>query len=273
MAAYLDCYLQGEHEEVWAELVALGAAVREEPLYSDAWAVASETLRRVRHNIELLIPRLEALGYQFGHSWLRDSEPHAHPPVFTPPASDVHEIIAEFEQWIGVLPRLLRAFYEIVGSVNFVGTPPEVWADGRQEAGGLDALYVYPADADMLNDAESWEERYGWVTEEERDLSDEHEEDPCDARAYYALPRDCWLVCSAPDEYFKYDFSGCGGYDIAAPNPAADARLLTERHRTTFVNYLRICFRWAGFPGWETLGRTSDQLTGLSTLTAGLLPL
>ncbi len=57
----------------------------------------------------------------------------------------------------------------------------------------------------------------------------------------------------------KYDISGCGGYDIAVPNPAADARLLTEWHRTTFVNYLRICFRYAGFPGWERLERTKTR--------------
>ncbi len=125
----------------------------------------------------------------------------------------------------------------------------------------------------MLNDAESWEEHYGWVTEEEWDLPADDEEDPCDSRAYYALPRDCWLVCIAPDECFKYDFSGCGGYGIAVPNPAADARLLTEWHRTTFVNYLRICFRYAGFPGWERLERTNDQITALPALTDGLLPL
>jgi hypothetical protein len=55
MASYLARYLDGEHEQVWAELVALGAAVRDEPLYSDAWAIACETMRRVRHNIELLV--------------------------------------------------------------------------------------------------------------------------------------------------------------------------------------------------------------------------
>ncbi|HEY7022716.1 MAG TPA: hypothetical protein VH349_16485 [Ktedonobacterales bacterium] len=273
MATYLARYLHGEHEQVWAELVALDAAVREESFYSDAWAVACETMRRVKYNIELLIPRLEAFGYQFGHSWLPEDEPHAHPPVFTPPAPDVYKVIAEFERRIGVLPLSLRAFYEIVGSVNFVGTPPEVWADGRKESGGLDALYVYPADAEMLNDAESWEEHYGWVTEEEWDLPGEDEEDLCDSRAYYALPHDCWLVCIAPDECFKYDISGCGGYDIAIPNPAADARLLTERHRTTFVNYLRICFRYAGFPKLETLGQSNNQITTLSALTADLLPI
>jgi hypothetical protein len=43
---YLERYLAGEHEPVWAELQALGAAVRAEPLYSDALAVAHDTPSR-----------------------------------------------------------------------------------------------------------------------------------------------------------------------------------------------------------------------------------
>lgn len=52
---YLARYVASEHEQVWAELQSLGAAVREEPVYTDALAVARETMRRVRHNIEMLI--------------------------------------------------------------------------------------------------------------------------------------------------------------------------------------------------------------------------
>lgn len=68
-AAYLERYLDGEDEQVWTELEALGAAVRAEPLYSDALTAACETMRRVRHNIETLILRLESLGYTFGYGW------------------------------------------------------------------------------------------------------------------------------------------------------------------------------------------------------------
>src|SRR5262245_2042430 len=69
--SYLDRYLAGEYEQVWAELVALDGVVREEPIYSDALAVARETMRRVRWNIETLIPRLIAIGYQFGYGWVQ----------------------------------------------------------------------------------------------------------------------------------------------------------------------------------------------------------
>ncbi len=62
---FLRRYQAGEHEAVWAEMTALGAAVRTAPHLDDAWAVARETMRRARSNVETLIRRLDALGYQF----------------------------------------------------------------------------------------------------------------------------------------------------------------------------------------------------------------
>jgi hypothetical protein len=70
-SSFLERYERGEHEQVWDELVALGAAVREEPVYTEALAVARETMRRARRNIEMLIPRLAAIGYQFGYGWVQ----------------------------------------------------------------------------------------------------------------------------------------------------------------------------------------------------------
>src|SRR5258708_6983758 len=67
MSSFLERYERGEHERVWDELLALGAAVWEGPLYADALAVARETMRRVRHNVELLVPRLRSLGFAFGY--------------------------------------------------------------------------------------------------------------------------------------------------------------------------------------------------------------
>ena len=63
--SFLRRYQAGEHEAVWADMTALGAAVRSAPYMDDAWAVARETMRRARSNVETLIRRLDALGYQF----------------------------------------------------------------------------------------------------------------------------------------------------------------------------------------------------------------
>ena len=71
MTSYLDRYVAGEHEQVWSELIELGAAVREEPLLTDAAAVARETMRRVRTCLEILMPRLVEIGYRFGYDWIQ----------------------------------------------------------------------------------------------------------------------------------------------------------------------------------------------------------
>jgi hypothetical protein len=70
-------YTAGQHEEVWADMVALGPAVRDAAHLDDAWAVARETMRRARHNLELLIRRLDEMGYRF---WTgREASPQAAP--------------------------------------------------------------------------------------------------------------------------------------------------------------------------------------------------
>jgi hypothetical protein len=75
MTRFLDRYMHGECEQVWEELVALGDHVRaEESLHADALAVARETMRRARANIEVLISRLQRLGYVFGYDWVDASE-------------------------------------------------------------------------------------------------------------------------------------------------------------------------------------------------------
>ena len=62
---FLERYKAGDRVAVWGELMALGEGVRDERYYADAWAVAVETMRRARHNVELLIQRLDASGYRF----------------------------------------------------------------------------------------------------------------------------------------------------------------------------------------------------------------
>ena len=51
----LERYQNGEQREVWRDLVALGERVRDAEVFPDAQAVASETMRRARHNVESII--------------------------------------------------------------------------------------------------------------------------------------------------------------------------------------------------------------------------
>jgi len=86
-------YRAGERARVWGELFSLGAGIREESILPDAVAVARETMRRCRENIERLTERLRSMRYQFR----RPEE------VFVPPAVDVLAQIADIENRVGPL--------------------------------------------------------------------------------------------------------------------------------------------------------------------------
>jgi hypothetical protein len=259
MASYLERYLQGECIEVWAELVALDDQVRKEPIYSDACAVACETMRRVRQNIEVLIPRLRALGYVF----VRDQLPkerdlsaqerdwiQGNPPVRTEPPSDIVMQLDALEYEVGLLPLSLRAFYQEVGGVNFVG-----WYEDED---GFDPLFVYAFDRELVEGPDEEPPIYS------DDWADEYtEEEPPILEEYYH-------VVIAPDSYHKMNVSGGSPYEIRLPNAAADAVLFNEEHQTTLVNYLRLCCLYAGFSALEVV--PYSLTTHLDELRRDMLP-
>ena len=55
----------------------------------------------------------------------------------------------------------------------------------------------------------------------------------------------------SPNAHHKADFSDGTPYEMALPDPRADAELLNERHGIFFVDYLRLAFRFGGFPGFD----------------------
>jgi hypothetical protein len=60
------------------------------------------------------------------------------------------------------------------------------------------------------------------------------------------------------------------GYTITLPNRAADCVLQeTSRGSCYFVDYLRLAFRWGGFPGWEHADNRPES--ELALLADGLL--
>jgi hypothetical protein len=238
---YLSRYLAGEHETVWAELTALGPAERDEPVWSDARAVARETMTRVRRNAEQLIASLRELGYEFRpETWMPQ-------PLLTPRLADL-ALIDELEDRVGgPLPLSVRAFYENVGPISLRGRHPQ-W-----ELEYPDELILDP-------------------------LIDLHER--LILRSEYDPSLTGFELDLAPDYLHKADVSGGAPYAIALPNPAADIPFENERHGTTFVDYLRIAFRHGGFPGLDLTETEPAQpwLAGsipandLEHLTRNLLP-
>jgi hypothetical protein len=200
-----DRYLAGEHEKTWQELIALGQAVREDPHAADALAVAYETMRRVEANVRTVTERLKAMRYKFRH------KPHV------PPGAKTLKQIAKAEKTLGAIPLSLRAFYEIVGAVDWTGVHPALAREGDTIAS--DPLVVYSA-GDALENA---------VAEEENTL------------------------IIAPDDLHKANVSGGSPYEMEAGNLGADGKLMNERHDLNFVEYLRLVCRFGGFPGYEGL--------------------
>jgi hypothetical protein len=232
---YLERYLNGEYEQVWSELQAVGSAVRQEPHFSLAQQVASETMGRVRRNCELLVCRLDSLGYVFA-TYPDGSNGYFTLGPLVPPSESTLADCAELEERAGPLPLSLKAFWHQVGSVDFVGMHPS-WP------AGLDPIVVYPPEA-AIHDLEG--------IDGDPDALDQFE------------------ASLAPDDLHKDNISGGSPYSISLPDPCADSTFLNEQNGLLFVQYLRMAvLRWGGFPG---LALHNNAFEPLTTLTANLEP-
>jgi hypothetical protein len=233
---YLKRYHNGEYQQVWGDLQALGHVVRQEPHYSEAREVAAETMRRVRRNCERIASRLRSLGYAFD-TYPDGTRRSYTPEPLAPPSEATLADIAELEAQAGPLPLSLTAFWHEVGSVDFVGMHPS-WP------AGLDPLVVDPPEGSL-----------SFLYDEEGD------EEIADSG---------WFAGLAPDDLHKDNTSGGDPYGLKLPDPSADFMLMYERHELLFVPYLRMAIlRWGGFPGLEG---QSLQLAPLADLVAGLEP-
>jgi hypothetical protein len=260
MSNFFERYMQGFHQEVYNELLVLGAQAFDPPYSEDADLVMHEIMRRVRYNLEyVLIPRLHTVGYRFTDgmwenpdhlpSELRAALLRDYPPFLSPPW-ETPERLQALEQLVGWLPLSLKCWYEQIGAVNLIGAFPASllkerdgkW-EGYKEGYPLDPLYI---------------ERIEHVLDETRDVFDLN-----GPLAPYELD-----LCVDGD--LKFGYSGAGGYGIEVPCQAIDGILLGERHGLTFVNYLRLCCLRAGFPGLGEGISLQDEV--FAHLTEGLLP-
>jgi hypothetical protein len=174
------------------------------------------------------------------------------------------------ERKVGHIPLSLRAWYEVVGGVNFVGTAPASWwlpiqyehgerdpdpgdrfvADLAGRTIGLDPIYLYSLDRVIDH------------TDVELRLVQKsaHAGQKRNSHVHY---RDL-----GPDVHDKSYTSGSGPYAIKVPNGGMDAPFLSEQYDTTFLGYLRLCLRWGGLPGLQQLDSVPTEL---AFITQGLL--
>jgi hypothetical protein len=302
-ATYLERYLAGEHQQVWAELVTCGAQVREEPLYSDAWAVACVTMRRVRTNIERFIPRLVHIGFTFGYDRILQWALHepiqvkdwrgylellewsrAEPPVFLPArlaeehradivALGLDDIGPEMFE-LGVEAPDMRA--NIDQLERLAGPLPLSLRAWYTEVGAVNFFGYHP----------EWT-RLTWLPEHftspRMPPADRYLMTECDPlqvcvldsvrmdalRNKHAQGRLHQFEFAA-DRYFKDFTAGSSSpYFFGIPDSNMDATLTSYEPHLTFTEYLRRCIRWGGFPGMEEWESTPEA--DLSFVTEGMV--
>lgn len=142
----MDRYLAGAHREVWAEMTQLGSSLRSDSYgLRAAREVSDETMRRLRRNVECLVPLLKDAGYVFERAPL------------VAPLPDTADLLQELESEVGPVPLALDSWWRVVGTVDLTGE-----RDGWSFFGDPLVLDTNPAGA--LELAEEWfddDERLG----------------------------------------------------------------------------------------------------------------
>jgi hypothetical protein len=235
-------YRSGEHAAVWSELRAHEAIAGE--CRAEALAVASATMTRVARCTDLLAERLALRGWTalWGH-------------FYYPPNAEDSAVIHDIEQFTGApLPASLRAFWDTVGGIDFVWNykndkpAPDLGPDLAMVE--MDPLYVGPPAHTKYLLAE-WKER--------RSTVDPDLDDPCNLEL-------------APDHFHKANISGGSPYGIELPYLGADPIFVNEEHALPFVDYLRLAFRWGGFPRLERHEHNIDVRKFVADMTKDMEP-
>jgi hypothetical protein len=241
-ATLLNRYQNGEHEAVWRDLVALGGDVRQPPYLEPARAVAHETMRRARVNVELLLSRLEELGYEFFG---------AEPNPFRPATGEEKQCLVQAEDTGPSIPLSVQAWVNEVGWVDFVGSHPVLAF--MDDDDGHPGIYTDPLEATFWNLVDVCRAWRALHPDERKQI---RLQTGADAKSKGRLAAG-WEVS--------------GSYSLLLPNTAADAVLDGADDGITFVEYLRLSFQWGGFPGWRAYEKRPEK--EIAFLKRDLLPI
>lgn len=241
----LKRYCAGEFEQVWREIRA--HARLEEDFREEVVEIADATMRRVAQNADLLSERLQAVGWK--------ALPFQHAALRTPPTPEDQVIFARVAEISGApIPPTLFAFWRMVGGINWVWDyeseigPPDIGFDLPLEE--HDALCVFPP-ALVAYLFDEWTDQMKLAgTDREHRLR----------------------IDLAPDYWHKANISGGSAYCIEVPFSGADPTFADERHGLPFLDYLRLAFRWGGFPGLERHSARHDVQSFVVRFGKDLMP-
>ena len=203
-------------------------------------------MKRVLHNVELLVPRLEKRGWKaLTGKMLRE---------LSAEEQDCISVIEATLEW--KIPPSLLGFWQTVGDVDFV------WDYNQPQAAPvlckkvpvtfaeLDPLSIGAVQASELEYLEDWADENGRFRVELR-------------RPFY--------IDLAPDYCLKINESGAGPYGIELPFDGADPDFQGPKPRMPFVDYLRDSLRLGGFPRLKRYEHEPEVKSLLQELTDGFL--
>ncbi|MEM7336784.1 MAG: hypothetical protein AAF490_32225 [Chloroflexota bacterium] len=249
----LERYRLGHRVEVWNEIHEIGQNWQKSQYITDISDVVNETIDRVRFNVDTLIKNLQHESYEFTSPTFKDY--HFNRSRSIPP-SNIDELITFLENLYGPIPLIIVAWMRFVGDVNLVGNHP-LWPEKDMFT---DALVVeFEFGAWPLSKAEI-QTQYEFELEQWHDL----------AEGFGAenAPKFKWHF--SPDVYLKVAVSGGQAYGIFLPDDSVDASIEIHGNQMYFIDYLRHCFTWGGFPGFGDKEKGRDNGV-IERLSEGLL--
>jgi hypothetical protein len=254
MSTFHQRYQAGDYINVWNEIRALGADVRSSTYREDVTRVVTETANRIRHNVDLLVERLQNDGYQF--AWPGNEHYETDRSRWLP--NDESPVLVDFlNKLCGPIPLIIEAWIKQVGDVNLAGNHPE-WPGQDMLTDALVVEFEYKAWRLDENEASQ-----GFFQNEYDFWKELVSQDGIDAVGPFRLP-------FATDVHRKVNISGGNPYAIILPDSGADALVDINGEKSYFIDYLRKCFVFGGFPGFMGMEKGRDNDT-LSKLTMGLL--
>ena len=218
----LKTYQNGDYTGVWEK-------IRKAP-NADAWNnidivdVAKATMERVAQNTDLISNRLREWGWEaldLGSNDLR-----------VLPSPDDQMVFNRIAQITGEpLPLSFKVFWEIVGGINWAWNYnsdkecPDLGVDIPLDE--MDPLCI-EAPQSIAYQLEEWE-------------SGTH-------HLLTNIKEGSYRLDLAPDYLHKANISGGDAYCVILPSTEADPIFRSEPYDLHFVDYLRLSFKWAGFP-------------------------
>ncbi len=226
--SYLKRYESGEYG-AWDELVSLAPQVlTDSDLRTETEAVAEALMWRVRKNAAVLRETLIASGALIAD----ETAPLT--------ADDLKFLTEKF----GPLPLSLDVFYRTTGSIKLTPKADYNYGDDvtLERADGVSLIALDPLQVESASELT-------WLVEECSDDPD--------------YPFDYFNFYLSPDYLHKQNISGGMSYSVQLPPPTAqealDPMVRFERNELSFVNYLRYCFSWGGFPGLDVCEHADDN--------------